>query len=124
MLIKGQRKLKARLQTRKWLFGGISRAEELYESRVQASYDFSIQVYNVIPSEYPIFRLTGVGDIAGVRELFSTGQASPFDRDENGLTVLDVRLGRGSYYSYADILTGRSIQPRTRGLPFAKERRR
>lgn len=86
-----QLKLKARFQTPKWLFG-ISRTVELYECRATAGWNFNIQVYNVIPSESPIFEMAGVGDIDGIRQLFSTGNASPFDRDENGLTVLDVRL--------------------------------
>ena len=93
-IIKRQKRLKARLQTPKWLFGGISRAIELYESQAQAGWDFRIQVYNVVPSESPVFRMAGVGDVAGIRELFIAGKASPFDRDENGLTVLDVRLDK------------------------------
>jgi hypothetical protein len=83
-------KLKARLKTPKWLFG-ISHAIEIYESRAKAGWTFNIQVYNIVPDRSPIFYLARKGDISGMKGLFRTGQASPFDRNPFGWTVLDVR---------------------------------
>ena len=83
-------KLKARFQTPKWLFG-VSRAIEIYDSQANSGWNFNIQIYNVVPAESPIFEMVRDGDIVGIQHLFSTRQASPFDREENGWTLLDVR---------------------------------
>jgi hypothetical protein len=45
----------------------------------------------VVPSESPIFRFAENGDISGMKELFRTKEASPFDRNPYGWTLLDVR---------------------------------
>jgi hypothetical protein len=82
--------LRLRFQTPKWLFG-VTRAIELYECRANAGWNFNIQVYNVVPGDSPVFTMVEVGDIHGIEHLFSTRQASPFDRTQGGLTVLDVR---------------------------------
>lgn len=87
---KRQLKLKARFQAPKWLFG-FSRAIEIYECRAHAGWNFNIQVYNVVPYNSPIFGMVRSGDVIGIQDLFRTGQASPFDRDPSGYTVLDVR---------------------------------
>jgi hypothetical protein len=82
--------LRLRFQTPKWLFG-VTRVIELYEGQANAGWNFNIQVYKVVPHDSPIFTMAADGDIHGIKHLFSTGQASPFDRDEWGRTVLDVR---------------------------------
>jgi hypothetical protein len=92
-------KLKARFVTPKWLFGA-SRAIEIYESRATAGWNVNIQVYNVVSPQSPIFGLIGKGCIAGIQQLFSTGQASPFDRDSSGWTLLDVRFRRCYYFGH------------------------
>jgi hypothetical protein len=83
-------KLKARLRIPKWLFG-VSRAIDIYETSAIMGWNYSIQVYNVLPNSAPIFEMVSKGNIEGVQNLFSTGQASPFVRDTNGLSLLDVR---------------------------------
>jgi hypothetical protein len=88
---KRQAKLRARFLTPKWLFG-VSNAIEIYGSRANAGWNFNIQVYKVVPRRSPVFELIEDDDIIGIQHLFSTGQASPFDRDEYGYTVLDVRF--------------------------------
>jgi hypothetical protein len=82
-------KLKARLRTPKWLFG-VSRAIDVYETRAIMGWNYNIQFYNVLPPSAPIFKMVRNGKIEGVQRLFSTGQASPFDRDPFGSTLLDV----------------------------------
>jgi hypothetical protein len=82
-------KLKARFWVPKWLFG-VSRAIDVYETSAIMGWNYSIQVYNVLPSSAPIFQMVSRGNIEEVQHLFSTVQASPFVRDSDGWTLLDV----------------------------------
>lgn len=86
---KRRKKLKARIQTPKWLFG-VSRAIEIYESGATVGWTFNIQVYNVVRYDSPQFTMAKSGDVVGIQHLFSTGQASLFDRVPRGDTLLDV----------------------------------
>jgi hypothetical protein len=90
-LSKRQNRLKARFLIPGWLFG-VSRAIEIYETRANAGWNFHIQMYNVVPYDSPIFKMAEDNCVFDIQQLFSTGQASPFDRDEYGWTVLDVRI--------------------------------
>ena len=90
---KRRKKLKARIQSPKWLFG-VSRAIEIYESGATAGWTFNIQVYNVVPYDSPQIEMAEFGDVVGIQHLFSTGQASPFDRGMHGNTLLDVSYSR------------------------------
>ena len=94
---KRRKKLKARIQTPKWLFG-VSRAIEIYESGATMGWTFNIQVYNVVPHGSPQFEIARYGDLVGIQHLFSTGQASPFDRDPWGYTLLDVSFSHVDQY--------------------------
>jgi hypothetical protein len=91
---KKSKKLKARIQTPKWLFG-VSRAIEIYESGATAGWTFNVQVYNVVPYDSPQITMAETGDVVGIQHLFSTGQASPFDRTIYGRTLLDVSCSHG-----------------------------
>jgi hypothetical protein len=82
-------KLKARFWVPKWLFG-VSSAIDVYETSAIMGWNYSIQVYNVLPLWAPIFDMVRMGDIEGVQGLFTTRQASPFVRDSYGWTLLDV----------------------------------
>jgi len=90
---KGRKKLKTRIRTPKWLFG-VSRTIEIYESGATAGWTFNIQVYNVVPNTSPQIGMAASGDVVGIQHLFSTGQASPFDRAMHGYTLLDVSYSR------------------------------
>lgn len=46
----------------------------------------------ILPFESPILERAENGDVVGIQQLFSTRQASPFDRSESGWTVIDVRF--------------------------------
>jgi len=91
ILSKQSMELKARFSTPKWLFG-LFRGVEIYESRACAGWNFSIRIYNVVSFKSPILEIAENGDVVGLQQLFSTRQASPFDRSESGWTVLDVRF--------------------------------
>jgi hypothetical protein len=73
--------VKARLQTPKWLFG-VSNAIEIYSSRAHASWNFSIQIYNIIPHKSSTFEIARKGNVIGIQPLFSSRQASPFGQTE------------------------------------------
>jgi hypothetical protein len=44
----------------------------------------------VVSYDSPQFGMARIGDVVGIQHLFSTGQASPFDRISDGTTLLDV----------------------------------
>jgi hypothetical protein len=82
--------LLGRFRSPSWLFLNNLAAENTAQ-KYPAGWNFSIQIYNIRSSDSAIFELAGSGDVVGMQRLFVTGAASPFDRDENGLTLLDVR---------------------------------
>ena len=45
---------------------------------------------NIIPRDSRLFKCSARGDFQGVRELFASREASPFDCDEEGYTVLHL----------------------------------
>lgn len=50
-----------------------------------------LQSWNVIPSHSEALLRAWSGDVDGLRQLFETKKASPFDRTESGKSLLDVR---------------------------------
>lgn len=54
----------------------------------------SISAYGVQPNDSPIFSFIDSGNITGVRQLLSTRQVNPDDRDEDGNSLLLVSLGQ------------------------------
>ena len=61
-----------------------------------SGFNFHSRVYSIVPMDAPIFQCVKKGDLPGMYELFDKGQASPFDRDASGRTLLQVSstLGR------------------------------
>jgi hypothetical protein len=116
---KRRKKLKARIQTPKWLFG-VSRAIEIYESGATAGWNFNIQVYNVVPSGSPQFRMAKFGDLVGIQYLFSTGQASPFDRNPIGCTILDVSFSHVEQYGRSGLTEVEQIAAIFHQLEFCR----
>ncbi|KAF7859741.1 hypothetical protein EAF04_008820 [Stromatinia cepivora] len=49
---------------------------------------FTLRTYNVVSEDAPIIKLVEGGDIVGMQQLFETRQASPFDVDPFGRTLL------------------------------------
>lgn len=64
-------------------------------SRSWSGWEFRLETYKIRPDNAPIFDLARAGDVAGVRRSFALGEASPFDCDSEGTTLLAVcdRLG-------------------------------
>lgn len=76
-----------RAQPPPWLF---RRRFDLYTSRSHSGWDFSLNVYNVRPSDAPIFEYVEEGDISAIQQLFQENMASVFDVDEEGKSLLHV----------------------------------
>lgn len=80
---------KLRLQTPKLLWAR-RRVFEFLGYNAPSGWDAVIRVYNIVPCWSDIFIAAWNGDIAKVQRLFQDKEASPFDRDELGYTLLDV----------------------------------
>ena len=80
-----------RVLTPLWLFGKVYEAQKLQD---RWSCRFTFRSYNIFPDESaPLFQYAGDGNIDGLKQLFSSGQATPFDRIAGtGQTVLHVSL--------------------------------
>lgn len=52
----------------------------------------NIRLYNLRPNDSPIFERLKMGDFKGVTQLLDNGQASLFDRDEDGQSLLHVSI--------------------------------
>jgi hypothetical protein len=50
----------------------------------------TLRAYNIVPSESPILQHVQHGDVEEIQRLFGERKASPFDRDPNDFTLLDV----------------------------------
>ncbi len=61
---------------------------------VKASYgwDIRLRAYNVVPLESAVFEYARDNNVRGLQELFSERAASPFDCNDEGLTLLAVSL--------------------------------
>ena len=70
-----------------WLTGHIW---NLALTRSEGSWTCSIQTWNVIPGDSPIFQFCADGNLDGVQRLTLGGQASFMDCNDLGETLLDV----------------------------------
>ncbi|KAK1983332.1 hypothetical protein LZ30DRAFT_7575 [Colletotrichum cereale] len=53
-------------------------------------WQYCFHTYNIRPMSSPAFKAAEKGDLAGLMRLFRTGQATPFDRNEIGRSLLYV----------------------------------
>jgi hypothetical protein len=74
-----------RLKFPTWL---RSQVWEFHFRQAMRGWDFSIRSYRTIPKDANIFLAIKLGDLAQVRQLLSSGEASIFDRDPWGGTLL------------------------------------
>lgn len=78
----------AYVQWPSWLSSSVY---ELQSAPTGSGWMYTYRVYNIISSNSEIIQRIKEGDKAGVLELFNKRQASPFDKDENGYSLLYVR---------------------------------
>lgn len=63
---------------------------ELVSTKMFDTRSHSLRAFRTIPSDALIFEFCREGNVAGVRSLLQRSLASPFDRDESGVTPLHV----------------------------------
>lgn len=60
--------------------------------RSMSGWMFGLHMYTVRTRKAPVFELLQAEDVLGMRKLFASGQGSPFDCNEDGDTLLEVRI--------------------------------
>jgi hypothetical protein len=81
-----------RVQPAQWLLKlGLRFAVQLAVSQSQMGWTHVIQTFRPIPDDSLIFDFCKVGNVEGIKTLFSRGEASPWDVDSDGWTPLHVR---------------------------------
>jgi len=77
-----------RICTPAWLFRRVYEINKLRESW---TCQFTLQSYNIVPDDVPLFKYATAGDVEALRGLFGSKAATPFDRGmEYGFTALHV----------------------------------
>jgi hypothetical protein len=77
-----------RICTPAWLFGKIY---EINKVRDSWTCQFNLRSYNILPDDALVFDYAAGGDIEGLKRLFRSKQATPFDREAtSGYTALHV----------------------------------
>jgi hypothetical protein len=104
----------AYIQLPRWI------SETIYEFHYAPSLSgwmFHARIYNVIPRNSEIHKRVKMGDEEGVVELFRTRQASPFDKDVDGRSLLYVRFSQS--IQVLVLTTENSMQRQQKVLIFA-----
>lgn len=86
-LLRKERQTLRSAQLPLWL---LRRRIDLYTSQTHSGWDCSLSIYNVRPSDAPIFRYANEGNIDAIKRLFQGNMASPYDVDEDGYSLLHV----------------------------------
>ncbi|KAJ4004321.1 hypothetical protein NW766_011625 [Fusarium irregulare] len=83
----------AYVQWPSWLSSSVY---EVQSSPTGCGWMYSYRVYNIVSSDSDIIKRIEKGDKAGVLDLFNKRQASPFDKDENGHSLLYKSINANS----------------------------
>ena len=70
-----------------WL---VNRAWQVEAFRSNSGWKICPRAFNIIPPDSFVFQVAEAGDVGTFRAMFQARQASPFDCDETGWTVLHV----------------------------------
>jgi regulatory protein YycI of two-component signal transduction system YycFG len=76
-----------RILTPVWLSGKIY---EIHKYQERWSYQVTFRSYNILPQNAMVFQCAQDGDIVGLQQLFTSKQATLYDRDIRGNTILHV----------------------------------
>lgn len=75
-----------------WLLRRLGMSYGLWiQGRSTHGWQYTVQPFNAVPEDAPIFRYCRDGDVAAIKTLLSCGYASLRDRDPRGRTPLWVR---------------------------------
>ncbi|KAK8060912.1 hypothetical protein PG996_010842 [Apiospora saccharicola] len=86
-----------------WWLAGLASSFTLHMSTYRSGWDVQVRLYSERPESDPVFLMAEDGDVAGLRSLFEQRQASPFDRDEYGRTLLHVEVTRFLFETGVDL---------------------
>ncbi|KAK8129038.1 hypothetical protein PG984_010146 [Apiospora sp. TS-2023a] len=75
-----------------WWLAGLASSFTFHMSTYRSGWDVQLRLYSERSQNDSVFFMALEGDEAGLRSLFEQRQASPFDRDENGWTLLHYSL--------------------------------
>ncbi len=76
-----------------WL---INRLWRIQAVKASFGWSFHLRTYNIVPWNSPVFALARKNSVKGLQELFNKKEASPFDCNENDMTLLLVSIIIGS----------------------------
>lgn len=105
---------KAQLQLPSWLSTSVY---EFTSAPAIAGWTYSYRIYNIIPDDSEIIRKISCGDLLGVRQMFSSRNASPFDRTSDGMSLLHVCMPFSSHMARCLLQLVRSIESAIRNMP-------
>lgn len=91
---------KAQLQLPSWISTSVY---EFISAPAIAGWTYSYRVYSIIPDDSEVIRKIKCGDLVGIQQMFSSRDASPFDRTTDGTSLLHVRMDYS--LSYGQIFT-------------------
>ncbi|TFB02840.1 hypothetical protein CCMA1212_005056 [Trichoderma ghanense] len=97
----------ARLQMPKWLSTSVY---EIISSPAIAGWTYTYRVYNVISDNSEIIQKINDGDVVGVRQMFSSKKASPFDMSQGGESLL-YYAATSQQYEICQLLLKLGLQP-------------
>jgi hypothetical protein len=84
-----RRQFEARFRTPHWS-ANAARAWEFFAYHFDSSWMFIFRTYNIVTAESAILEHVQQGKVEETRRLFQGRKASPFDRDPDNFTLLDV----------------------------------
>lgn len=87
--VKGQEEFIAVYRAPRWL---MDRAWRIEASRASSGWIFCPRTCNIISHGSIVFNYAAANDTKGLQKLFSKREASPFDCNESGLTLLHVGI--------------------------------
>jgi len=73
-----------------WWLRGVLYGLELRVGMSYGGWKFSLRGYSMRPSDSPVFRAAVSGDAETLQAMFQAGEASPYDCDEFGTSLLMV----------------------------------
>lgn len=63
---------------------------DLVMTKSYGGWEFSLRPLNIRPNDSLVFDYATNGNVSGLLKMFSSGEASPFDHDEAGRSLLHV----------------------------------
>jgi hypothetical protein len=89
-----QRRTKQQRLLRVWV-PVLGKTVDVYHQRALGAWTVSFRPYSIRDYNATIFRFAREGNIAGMQQVFTAGEASLYDRDSHGWTLLHVSTTGG-----------------------------